>query len=374
MTPTLDFALLDRYLAGECTPQEQTVVAAWLASHASAAELVDTLRRLDRDPAAVLQAHADVDADDARIAALRVALRQRLLGAVRGHSGRTPTSMSRVAQPSAFATRWLVAGMACLALVVALETLFWRTRSTGAVASHTYATAPGQIATYVLPDGSRMTLAPHTTAQVHRGFGDETRAVVLNGEAYFDVRSGNRAPFEVHTGSVTTRVLGTRFDVRRYDAEPSTHVAVEVGRVSVQEERHGRQPIVLSAGMIARMTDTTAVVTTGADSAVMGAWRDGTLVFVNAPVSDVLAAISHWYGYEFRGVDSTLLRSEISIHVSGSSPSNTMALLESALNVTLTFGGPQDRIVTVHSTPRHPLADEQSRRHPIRGQSQEVGR
>jgi hypothetical protein len=91
-------------------------------------------------------------------------------------------------------------------------------------------------------------------------------------------------------------------------------------------------------------------------------------------VSEVLAAISHWYGYEFRGVDSTLLRSEISIHVGGASPSNTMALLESALNVTLTFGGPQDRIVTVHTTPRHPLADEQSRRHPIRGQSQEVGR
>ena len=63
-----------------------------------------------------------------------------------------------------------------------------------------------------------MTLAPRTTVRM-LAFGPQGRTVALDGEAFFDVPHANRAPFIVQTGRVSTRVMGTAFDVHHYHGE-----------------------------------------------------------------------------------------------------------------------------------------------------------
>ena len=65
-----------------------------------------------------------------------------------------------------------------------------------------------------LPDGSTVFLNAGSTIQVPEGFGTVTRDVILTGEAYFDIHHDAKKPFIVHTGNVSTTVLGTAFNVK----------------------------------------------------------------------------------------------------------------------------------------------------------------
>jgi transmembrane sensor len=157
--------------------------------------------------------------------------------------------------------------------------------------------------------------------------------VTLLGQAYFVVpaRARTGEPLIVRTENVTTRVLGTAFDVTRYAGDAATRVTVTEGRVSTGAARGS----VVPAGSVAYVTDSTVTVTAVADVARLVGWIDGRLVFDNAPVRDVLAAVSRWYGVTVRLTDSTLAQRHLSTILDANrSQSETLAELEVILNVT----------------------------------------
>ncbi|HVV07539.1 MAG TPA: FecR family protein, partial [Puia sp.] len=59
-----------------------------------------------------------------------------------------------------------------------------------------------------LPDGSTVTLNKNSRLDYAPGLAGAAREVYLNGEAFFDIVHAPGRPFLVHTGKVTTRVLG----------------------------------------------------------------------------------------------------------------------------------------------------------------------
>ena len=82
-----------------------------------------------------------------------------------------------------------------------------------------------------LPDGSTVTLEPHSSLRYPPSF-SETRRVVLSGRGFFEVVPNPQKPFLVYTDEVVTRVLGTSFTVTTRRGQPAT-VAVRTGKVSV---------------------------------------------------------------------------------------------------------------------------------------------
>lgn len=165
-----------------------------------------------------------------------------------------------------------------------------------------------EIRTITLSDGSRLTLGADSKAAVD--FSDKARHVRLSsGEAFFDVASDPRRPFFVEAGAVKIRVVGTKFDVNRSAA--GVRVAVLEGKVRVEAEpEEGVQPIVrlLTAGQraVARPAaakaaqpqaappePALAVATFGRSP--IAAWRDGRLVYDNAPLSDLVADVNRYY-------------------------------------------------------------------------------
>jgi transmembrane sensor len=84
-----------------------------------------------------------------------------------------------------------------------------------------------------LPDGSQVWLNESSTIRYPEHFEKDKREVLLSGEAFFDVVPDKKRPFVVKTSKVTTRVLGTSFNVNAYQKEPQTKVTVETGRVAV---------------------------------------------------------------------------------------------------------------------------------------------
>jgi transmembrane sensor len=93
----------------------------------------------------------------------------------------------------------------------------------------------GRVQAITLNDGSVVWLQPGAKLAYPMKFGPKVRRVYLTGEAQFDVQRNPNRPFTVHTGPITTEVLGTRFVVRSPEQGRAIQVAVLSGKVSVYE-------------------------------------------------------------------------------------------------------------------------------------------
>jgi transmembrane sensor len=163
-----------------------------------------------------------------------------------------------------------------------------------------------------LSDGSRVVLQPGSAVQYPLRFGRGKREVYLTGAAFFEVVKNPRQPFLVYANELVTNVLGTSFWVRAFASETSVQVVVRTGRVSVFRRTVAVRPAAgsaktlpatpkNSAGLI--LTPNQQVVfnrqeTTFSKSLVAQplALQSFDFRFQNAPVSDVLRAISQTYG------------------------------------------------------------------------------
>jgi len=88
-----------------------------------------------------------------------------------------------------------------------------------------------------LPDGSTVTLNKNSRLDYTPGFTGVAREVYLTGEAFFDIVRAPGKPFLVHTGEVTTRVLGTSFNIRAYPSDKAIEITVAHGKVQVTEKK-----------------------------------------------------------------------------------------------------------------------------------------
>lgn len=86
-----------------------------------------------------------------------------------------------------------------------------------------------------LPDGTSVQLNSDSRLVYNQDFkGKKKREVTLYGEAFFDVVHDAAHPFIIHTGKITTTVLGTAFNISAYDHQKAVTVTVTRGRVMVQ--------------------------------------------------------------------------------------------------------------------------------------------
>ena len=164
----------------------------------------------------------------------------------------------------------------------------------------THRTGAGERVKIVLNEGSVIYLNALSTISYPRNFDGDTRPVILQGEAFFEVTKNPSKPFIVHTANVETRVLGTEFNVSAYPGDQITTVNVESGAVQVNlyDSSHQvtRSPLFLAPGEAAVYDHSSARFSKHPGEAmVSGAWRHGMLAFQNEPFSRVLGTVSRWY-------------------------------------------------------------------------------
>ena len=367
-----DAGLLDRYWRGEATPRETARVHAWLLANPDRATRYDALQRglragdgtslpphdAARWTAAVMQA-IETSSRTTRVTDRATVPSLRVLPSARTRAWRLPVL-------GAIAAAALV--MAIPAVRTAMRTAVLPELSHRAGPTRTYATASAQRLTVTLDDGSRVTLAPETQIQYHVDH-NGIRTANVTGEAFFVVVPNANHPFVVHTSAVTTRVLGTAFNVRHYPTDATTQVAVVSGRVATGG--YGA-PAVLAAGMVARVTDSSVTVSSTDDPARVATWTQGRLVFSNVRVSDMLATLGRWYGYEFHLPDTTLSAYHVSVAFRIDQPTEMMNTVKAMLGVSMTFEG---HVVTLQATHKRVRATQSElRRAPLDNSTLEVGK
>jgi len=158
--------------------------------------------------------------------------------------------------------------------------------------------APGNRASIVLPDGTKVSLNSGTDLEYDVKAGARRYVNLLRGEAFFEVAKDKSHPFRVSTGDMNIQVLGTTFNVKAGDSQ--IEASLFTGKIQIDGEKIA-QAVTLNPGEKAVYTkkDHKIVVGSNATEYEMR-WKDGYLVFESTPLKDVLARIGEWYGVKIR--------------------------------------------------------------------------
>lgn len=160
-----------------------------------------------------------------------------------------------------------------------------------------YTTGTGERRQVVLADGTGVWLNAGSQLRASKTFDGDKREVFLSGEGYFEVTRNPDKPFIIHTGKLTTTVLGTVFNVRSYTNEQLEEVAVVSGKVSVA---YNDRTALLTRGRKVILTGEILGEGSFDDFDRYTTWKDGKLVLENRPVNEVLQTVNRFYGVDIR--------------------------------------------------------------------------
>jgi len=172
-------------------------------------------------------------------------------------------------------------------------------------------TGKGEKKQVKLPDGSMVWLNESSKVEYPLRFDNDIRKVVLvDGEAYFDIKRDTTKPFNVEASGTTTKVLGTAFNIRSYRFLESVQVTVTRGKVQVEEagndNKKGAGKILLPNEQVNFDIKTGSLKKTNVNSANAVAWKDGKLLFDNESFAHVTAILENKFGVKISFADESM--------------------------------------------------------------------
>ncbi|RBL88652.1 FecR family protein [Chitinophaga flava] len=278
--------LLERYQQGSCSPEEANIIEQWF-------EQINSRQSTLVDDTAL-----DLQLDE---------VKQRI------HEQITPAPRVRRMRP------WLLPSAAAAAVLLAAG-LFWfnsqrqptvnlpitqlpitggnRVIKDGFVE---ITTPKGHQENIKLDDGSTISLNANSKLRYPEHFGSAERSVYLDeGEALFNAAPDANRHFVVRTAEIATTALGTTFNIRAYDAENKVTVALLTGKVKV-DQLHNSQDnnslILMPSEQISYDRQLLSLIKTSFNKAdEVTAWKQGYLVFKDAPYIELMTGIENRYG------------------------------------------------------------------------------
>lgn len=281
----IDWALLARYAAGECSAEERALAERRLSEEPRYRAVLGVIGRVT----AQARMTVPTEEQEERAARLHAQIAAPLPRAAASRRKWSP--LLKIAAAILLALGSSIAGYAALHRSGA--------RSVASSTVHTIATPRGQHMSLSLADGTKVILAPASTLRFSATYGLRDRIVELDGEAAFTVTHDERRPFIVHGGMLTVEDLGTRFVMRAYHQDRNADVAVAEGEVAATRSRSRAERVVLVPGDRARVTaDSGLTVTRDVSLDSYFGWTEGRLVFQRTPLREAIVQLGRWYDIE----------------------------------------------------------------------------
>ncbi|MBK0384267.1 FecR domain-containing protein [Pedobacter sp. SD-b] len=154
----------------------------------------------------------------------------------------------------------------------------------------------GQRSIIQLSDGTQVSLNANSTLTFPKEFGNNSRKVELDGEAFFEVSKDKSRPFTVKTANLFTTVLGTKFNVNSHDINGTIQVALVEGKVKITEDKKNGSILLLPNHKISYSKKAKTFAKSGFDIEQTVAWKNGEIVFKNSSFEDVAQKLYQAYG------------------------------------------------------------------------------
>lgn len=148
----------------------------------------------------------------------------------------------------------------------------------------------------VLPDGTKVWMNSASVLKYPVSFaGQKTREIYLSGEAYFEVAHDKQHPFLVKSDKQVAKVLGTHFDINAYPDNASVSTTLLEGSLEVNSLL-SKDSCRLVPGKQAVLDKKIKVQ--DADVENVMDWKDGYFIFHREPLNDILMRLARWYNIE----------------------------------------------------------------------------
>lgn len=288
--------LLAKYLAAETSDQENREIEAWLnrseenrnlfAESKKALEKADTYYRLQRFD--VDRAWKNVD--------------------VQISSAPEKTLPRRKKRTSLYS----YAALLVLAFLLASLGFYLGVKHKGPAVYTEVLTAQRQVLqSYVLPDGSSVTLNSNSKLTFPRKFKGDVREVSIEGEAFFDVTPNPERPFVINAGNAQVKVLGTSFSVSAYPENETVEVIVETGKVQVIQKNAELQADAKAIFLVPGEKGTVYAENKTPEKSVNTdpnflSWKTHDLIFDKVPLRDVVQCLEKTYHIEIQLAEPAL--------------------------------------------------------------------
>ncbi len=269
------------YLAGRSTPLEKRTIEAWLVQEENSEVFYQCLYECERQsPQYIPNSETAFTLLSEKID--NQVAKQPSDSPLRGH--RSWWSSFRF---------WQIAASITLFLTISI----WLLRDP--ILYKTYRTYYGQSSTFLLSDGSRVTLNANSTLTVPRfGFDKKVRSISLAGEAEFLVRhTSTNQRFVVKTAeNFQVEVLGTEFTV--FARPRGTKVALREGKIRLDYEKNARRKkLLMKPGeLVTFSSEGNLKLQRSARPELQAAWKEQRFVFDNTSVLEICAILAENFG------------------------------------------------------------------------------
>ncbi|MBN2611987.1 MAG: DUF4974 domain-containing protein [Bacteroidales bacterium] len=153
-----------------------------------------------------------------------------------------------------------------------------------------------------LPDGTNVWLMSGSTITYPSSFsGENFRKVEIMGEAFFEVAKDASRPFILGLGEIGLKVTGTSFNVKNYDNEGHIDVVLKTGKVELYKGNYNpdKQFVHVVPGQLASYEKgNPKFILREVNVDKHTSWINGTLLFRDDPLAEVLKKLARWYNVE----------------------------------------------------------------------------
>ncbi len=279
--PLVDEKILLDYFSGSLSAAQQQEVKVWI-------EETDEHRKIARDVEYIyyasdtLQTIQSVDS----LKALEEVKRR-----IHSRKGNRPSFWTWAQRIAAF-----------LVIPLLVSTLYFATKEeAGGIVE--VRTNPGMVASFDLPDGSKVWLNSHSCLKYPKRFTGANRQIELDGEAYFSVQKDKSRRFVVNTPfHLKAEVLGTEFNMEAYKENNRVVTTLVSGSVRVSfESKNEKEEIFFMKpnDEISYNTVTKKISLNKPYLPTMTAWKDGLVIFRDTPFEEALNILSKRFNVEF---------------------------------------------------------------------------
>ncbi|MBE9465436.1 FecR family protein [Dyadobacter subterraneus] len=216
MKKPLSSELLDKYLNGTCTPEEREEVENWYQSFESTPDINKIFPEIKNES----YSQSIFDRIRSQIKSQEADQKNtwKLIGAKQWYWYLAASVMIGIGVSFLFKKNNI--SYSSKSALAEAKTLFLENKTSKIQLRH-------------LPDSSKVWLNPGSRISYSNKYGTKVREINLEGEAFFDVTRNTSRPFIIHTGKMTTEVLGTSFNVQARKGSKHFEVSVVSGTVSV---------------------------------------------------------------------------------------------------------------------------------------------
>ncbi|QHS59345.1 FecR family protein [Chitinophaga agri] len=146
----------------------------------------------------------------------------------------------------------------------------------------------------VLSDGTKVWLNADTRLRYPSVFPADSRAVTVEGEAYFEVAADAARPFTVQSDHASIKVLGTAFNINTYE----NNIAATLVQGKIVVHHKGDSTYLQPGDQLTSKAPYDNTRVRKVDTEIYTAWKDGELIFSETTLEDICHRLERTYNYK----------------------------------------------------------------------------